>query len=318
MHETNEGRSASSANGTPLPVRLDLNLLTVFEALWQERHVARAAERMALSQPATSHALARLRALVGDQLFERGLGGMRPTARAEAMWPDVSRALAHARSALGRGFDPTKLGRRLRLGMTNNVALTLLQGLIHQLRKQAPDLNLTVLQIDRRRAPELLLHGQVDAVIGLWDGELTPGLERRHLYQESLGLVAREGHPILAGSLKLKQFAAWPQVLVSPSGEPVGPVDRLLAKHGLQRRIVLVVADYGLAAEAIASSDLVGVLAEGPTERLAPKLGIASRPLPLALDPLSIDIIAPKSVGQMLDWLQEVLLIVTKDDKSPS
>ncbi len=76
----------------------DLDLLAVFDAVWHERHVGRAAERLSLSQPATSHALARLRHRVGDPLFERTPRGMRPTARAEALRPFVSEALASARA----------------------------------------------------------------------------------------------------------------------------------------------------------------------------------------------------------------------------
>lgn len=292
----------------PRPLRLDLNLLVVFEALWRERHVARAAASLALSQPAASHALARLRAVVGDRLFERAPGGVRPTPRAEAMWPMVSVALANARAALGAGFDPTRLGRRLRLGMTHNVALTLLPRLVARLRAEAPDLDVAISPIDRLSAPERLARGQVDAVVGLWSGELPQGFRRARLYEERLVVTARADHPILAGPLDPARFAAAPQVLVSPSGEPTGPVDAALTRLGLARRVALVVADYGLAAEAVAASDLVAVLAEGPVRRLAPRLGLGARPAPLALDALAIDLVAPESSAALLAWLREAMV----------
>ena len=299
--------SRAPDSGRALPARLDLNLLVVFEALWQERHVARAAERLALSQPATSHALARLRAVTGDRLFERAPGGVRPTPRAEAIWPDAARALAHARSALGGGVDPTRLGRRLRLGMTNNVALILLPRLVRRLALTAPQVDLAILPIDRRRAPEMLARGQVDAVVGLWADELAPGLARLPLYRDHLVLAARRGHPVLHGDLTLAAFAALPQVLVSPSGEPRGPVDRVLSGHGLARRIALVVADYGLAAEAIAAGDLIGVLAEGAVAQVSDRLGIGTRALPFDLDPHAIDLIVPESAQGMSAWLRDLL-----------
>lgn len=291
----------------PLPQRLDLNLLVVFEAVWAERHIGRAAERLALSQPATSHALARLRALVGDPLFERAPGGVRPTPRAEAMWADVAPALAHARTAMGRGFDPTRLGRRLSLGMTANVALALLPRLLPRLREAAPELDLAVRPVDRRSAPELLARGRIDAMAGLWEGELPPTLIRRRLYEERLVLAARAEHPALARPLSPEGLAALPQVLVSPSGEASGPVDRALARLGLSRRIALVVADWRLAAEAVAATDLVAALAEGVVERLGPSLGLGSAPLPVALDPIAVDLVAPAGAAALADWLAPIM-----------
>ncbi|MGF1553598.1 MAG: LysR family transcriptional regulator [Paracoccaceae bacterium] len=301
LHETND------AGRRRAPVRLDLNLLVVFEAVWRERHVARAAEALALSQPAASHALARLRRLVGDPLFERAPGGVRPTPRAEAMWPEVATALAHARSALGGAADPTRLGRRLRLGMTGNVALTLLPGAVRRLREAAPDLDVGVVPVDRLRAPDMLARGRIDAVAGSWAGPRGPELRRARLYEERLVLAARAGHPLLDGPLDAVRFAAAPQVAVAPSGDPAGPVDRTLAGLGLARRVALVVETYALALEAVAVSDLVAVLAEGPVRRLGARLGVGARPLPVALDPLVVDLVAPASSRTLHDWLVDLL-----------
>ena len=297
MHETN--------NVPPtLPRRLDLNLLAVFEAVWQERHVARAAERLALSQPATSHALARLRRIVGDPLFERAPDGVRPTVRAEAMWPAVDAALAHARMAMSGAFDPTRLGRRLVLGMTANVAFTLLPGLIRRMQAAAPDLDLAVRPIDRMTAAEQLARGRVDAVAGFWEGELPAGLERRPLYRDELVFVARPGHPIwtdLGDAVPTTALASWPHVLVTPAGDLVGPVDRMLAAHELARRIALAVADARFALDAVAASDFVAVLARGAADRS----GGAVRSMQLAdpLAPVAIDLIAPTSASPLSDLL---------------
>ena len=79
---------------------LDLNLLLVFEAILREGSVARAAERLFLSQPATSHALSRLRHRLKDQLFVRTPTGMSPTPRAERLARPVRRALDELQLAL--------------------------------------------------------------------------------------------------------------------------------------------------------------------------------------------------------------------------
>lgn len=287
--------------------RLDLNLLTVFEAVWRERNVGRAAEYLRLSQPATSHALTRLRDVVGDPLFERVPDGVRPTLRAESMWPDVAAALARARTAMGGTFDPTHLGRRLVLGMTANVAFTLLPALLPRLRAEAPALDVTVQGIDRKRAPDMLVRGAVDAVVGLWSGALAPSLVRHSLYEERVVLVARQGHPALAGPLNVEAFSDWPHVLVSPSGEAAGPVDAKLARLGLTRRIALVVQDYRLAADAIVASDLITVLAERPARRMSQYVPLVMSACPIELDPMPIDLVASRSASPMTEWLLPIL-----------
>ena len=309
MHQTNDAPPA-------LPKRLDLNLLVVFEAVWQERHVARAAARLALSQPATSHALGRLRRIVGDPLFERAPDGVRPTLRAEAMWPAVDAALAHARTAMSGSFDPTRLGRRLVLGMTANVAFALLPQMVERIREAAPDLDLAVRPIDRTTAAGQLARGRVDAMIGFWDGELPTGLERRPLYREELVFVARSDHPVWKGldaAVPAGTLAAWPHVLVTPAGDLSGPVDRMLAAHGLMRRIALAVSDYRLALDAVAASDLIAVLARSAAERTGGTVRSMRLAHPLA--PVAIDLVAAVSAAPLSDWLMRLL---TGDDAYPA
>ncbi|MEM9814091.1 MAG: LysR substrate-binding domain-containing protein [Pseudomonadota bacterium] len=302
MHETN------GTDRRAHPARIDLNLLTVFDAVWRTRHVGRAAEALSLSQPATSHALARLRDITGDALFERVPSGVRPTPRAEAMWPEVAKALAAAHTALERNTDPTRLGRRLVLGMTANVALTLLPALMAKVRRAAPDLDLSVRSIDRHLAPDLLRRGVVDAVIGSWTGELSAGLRRMSVYSERLVVVARQGNAALRTELDARRLAGLPHVLVSPSGEPSGPVDIALAQMGLSRRIALVVPDYRMAADAIAASDLIGVLARGPLLRSMTHLPLAHRALPFPLDDIIVDLIAPESAAPLANWIHGLIV----------
>lgn len=280
----------------------------MFEAVWQERHVARAASRLALSQPATSHALARLRRIVGDPLLERAPDGVRPTLRAEAMWPAVDAALAYARTAMSDGFDPTRLGRRLVLGMTAKVAFTLLPGLVERVRAEAPDLDLAIRSIDRVSAPERLARGQVDAVVGLWDGELPPGLGRHPLYRDPLVFAARPDHSVWAqpdGPVPPAVLSAWPHVLVTPSGEIAGPVDRILARHGLTRRIALAVPDYRLALDAVAESDLVAVLGEDAAIRAGDVIrrAMLAEPVP----DVAIDLVASVSAAPLAEWLADLM-----------
>ncbi len=200
--------------------------------------------------------------------------------------------------------DPALLGRRLVLGMTSNVALTILPALLPQLRADAPDLDVGVQPIDRRVAPDMLARGRVDAALGSWTGELPPGLARYLIYEERLVLVARRGHPLLCGTVTPEAITAYPHVLVSPSGEAWGPVDQALSRLDLARRIALVVPDYRFALEAIsANDDFVGVVASGALERAGQGLDLDHCTVPLHLEALRIELVAQRSAASLTQWL---------------
>lgn len=92
--------------------RTDLNLLKVFDAIYNERNLVLAGKRLHLTQSAVSHALGRLRELVGDELFIRTGKGMVPTARAVAMAPHLQDSLHRIETALGGGSLSRRRRRR--------------------------------------------------------------------------------------------------------------------------------------------------------------------------------------------------------------
>ena len=300
-------KGSASVDGNPAsiapPRRLDLNLLTVFAAIWQHRHVGRAAEALALSQPATSHALARLRDVVGDPLFVRVAGGMQPTPRAAAMWPRVETVLREAGTALGSTLDPFSLGRRLVIGISTNVAIGLLEPLARALARERPELDVALRTADGRTAGPMLLRGEIDLFAGVWRGDLAGHLVRRPLVREPMVLVARAGHALEGSDVPLDIFAATPQLLVAPSGEPHGPIDRMLRAHNLTRRIALVVPDYHLAARAIGVSDLIGMIARSAFDQLAAEHGLIALAGPIEPEPIVIDLVAPAGLTHVLNWV---------------
>ena len=119
---------------------LDLNLLRVFDAVYQQRSVSRAAEVLGLSQPAVSHGITRLRLLIGDALFVRVAGGVRPTAKADALAAAVQQALHLVEEALHAtgGFDPGRARKIFRMHMSDIGEGVFLPALMHAVRRQAP------------------------------------------------------------------------------------------------------------------------------------------------------------------------------------
>ena len=138
--------------------RLDLNLLVAFDALLAEGSVTRAAERVGIGPPSMSHALARLRRLLKDELFVRAPDGVRPTPRALALAGPVRGALSAIQEMLlqGEGFDPAGAERTFLLGMPDSIEVVLLPRLLAHLEAEAPKIRVRVRSIDRFEVLEQL------------------------------------------------------------------------------------------------------------------------------------------------------------------
>src|SRR5512145_904779 len=123
--------------------RIDLNLLVLFHVVHEERHVARAAERLSLTPSAVSHALSRLRRLLNDPLFLRTPKGVVPTARAIALAEPIADVLARARNVIAAAepFDPAKSKRRFIIGSPDGVSPVFLPPLLARLLRRAPGID---------------------------------------------------------------------------------------------------------------------------------------------------------------------------------
>jgi DNA-binding transcriptional LysR family regulator len=266
---------------------LDLNLLLVFEALLDERNVTRAAKRLALSQPATSNALARLRGVIGDPLFTRNQRGLQPTPRAEQLAAGVRLGLAQIRSALGgtTKFDAVTSTRAFRIAMTDSAEWLLLPGLSHRLTNSARGVRLQIRRVDGLFViPEADLRaGACDLAIGYFPDSrtLSDGMQSEDLFEEEQRVVFRRGHPALRRALTLECFAALDQASVIYRAEPWGLIDTELAAHGLRRKLRLAAPHFHTVLASVASSDLAAMVPER-IARLGSRLfGLGSRPSPL-------------------------------------
>jgi DNA-binding transcriptional LysR family regulator len=151
---------------TPLN-RIDLNLLRIFSVVMEERSVLRASRRVCLSQSAVSHALARLRDALGDELFVRTTSGMQPTARALRMAPLVRQAWISLESAIGLPeFDPGNAARRFSVAASDFVTMVMAPSLLGLLSREAPQVELALRPDHRRCLIEQLDLGQIDVAVG--------------------------------------------------------------------------------------------------------------------------------------------------------
>ena len=249
---------------------LDLNLLRVFAAVMVERNVTRAAAQLAMTQPAVSNALRRLREATGDELFVTVPGGVVPTARAEAWWPEVHAALDGLRKLFDpQGFEPASDERSFGLAMADATATVLMPGLVAALVGGHARSDLRVLPLVSRDPRPLLEQGAADLAIGFFPdvaSELAAEGPRAStvlepLYACEYVCVMREGHRLAAEPvLTLDAYCAAEHVRVSFAGRPRGFVDEALAHLGRKRRVMITVNQFSSAAAVVRQSDLVTVL----------------------------------------------------------
>jgi DNA-binding transcriptional LysR family regulator len=227
---------------------LDLNLLRVFDALAEERSVTRAGARLGLSQSAISHALGRLRLILGDPLFVRGSDGMRPTARAQEIAPRLRQGLGQLQEALSlTAFDPGLSRRRFTIAAGPYAGAILLPEVLHLIRAEAPAAELRVHAVDRSLGEDLE-SGRIDLGIGSF-GRASPRFDREVLFLERAVWAMSARHPAAAGDhLSLETLASLPQVLMA--GPQDRAIDGRIVEGGLERWVIW--DDRGALDEALA------------------------------------------------------------------
>jgi DNA-binding transcriptional LysR family regulator len=261
---------------------LDLNLLRVLDVVLTERSLTRAAGQLAMTQPAVSNAMKRLRDVLKDELVQRSGFGVEPTPRALALWPAVRSALQSLEHTLCPGdFDAAQSDTTFILAMADATAAELMPSLVETIERDAPGISMRVLPLTTRDPRRLLAEGQIDLAVGHFPvvladltaqaqsgqatdrtntgGQATFAHDR--LYDGEYVCVMRKGHPLATRpKLSLDQFCKAHHLLVSFSGRPFGFVDEALAGLSRQRRILLTVNQFFTAGRVVARSDLLTVL----------------------------------------------------------
>ena len=241
--------------------RVDLNLLVALAVLLEERHVSRAADRIGLSQPATSRALQRLRDTLGDELLVRTRDGYQLTPRAERVQQELAAIVPRLEILFGgEHFDPAASTDRFRIAGTDYATAVLGPGLARRLHEQAPGATLHFGTWDLG-AVEHVRRGLVDlAFYGFPPG---PSVRGELLYEERFCCLMDADHP-LAGreSLSLDEFLTAAHVLVEVQQGETPAIDRTLTTLGRERRVALTVPYHSAAALAVPGTRLVATLPE--------------------------------------------------------
>ena len=291
---------------------IDLNLLTVFEAIYKLGTVSGAADHLVLSQSATSHALSRLREACSDDLFVRTREGLSPTPVAKEMYPAIKQALDALRATLAEasGFDPCTSQRRFRISIPHPMGPFYLLALRAAVAAAAPSVVLTFDTVSRPLGlEESLSDGVVDVAIDWLPVELDPFINRK-LFDDRLVLLARRGHPAVGVGVTIEALRKAEFVTLHHRHEiEQAPMAvRELLKLGV--REVVHVSELLEIPTLVASTDLVGVFAASMGSLMEQRLRLQVLPLPMELPPVPIFMIWHDTRRHDVAhrWLREVVV----------
>jgi DNA-binding transcriptional LysR family regulator len=225
---------------------IDLNLLIVFDALLRDRNVTLAAQRVGISQPAMSNALARLRKTFGDRLFVRTAHGMEPTPYAEQLAIPLRGAceLVAKALALDAGFDASASNRSFTFYMSDIGEIVFLPALLKRLAGCAPGIRAKVIRIPERNLQEAMASGDVDLAVGLFPS-LKAGFFQQRLYRDTFVCVARLDHPIFRKAITRKDYLNATHAIVESAGTGhQAAIEKILADQHVNLRTTLVVPHF--------------------------------------------------------------------------
>lgn len=269
-------------------MHLDLNLLTVLDALLEEGSVMGAAERLHLSSPAVSRTLGRLRAVTGDDILVRTGHSMVPTPYAVSVREDVHRLVRQAREVLSpvRELDLAELERTFTIQCHDAVAAALVPVLVGRVQRRASGVRLRVLAENVVDTNDLR-HGRVDLEVGSGRPG-SPEFRSEPLGEDPLVVAMRADHPCAAG-LDLASYAAQPHVVISRRGRLTAPIDDVLAAEGLRRRVVAAVATVSTALRIAARGDALVTCTAILSRPIIEAFGLLTRPLPIEFPAATIN-----------------------------
>lgn len=288
--------------------RIDLNLFVIFDVIYQEANLTRAAERLHLSQPAVSHALARLRTHFNDPLFERSGKGMLPTPLAKAMIEPIRAALHQFEKTLNteQSFEPELAKRVFSLAARDIMEATALPNLMKQLGQEAPNIQMRSVRIARRDLENALLSGKVDLAADVLL-PMSDAIAHQKVTSESFVVIMREQHPAVQEDWNIDAYTAAQHVQVSSRIEGLGIEDFALTRVAKARHIALRCQNYHAAVKVIQETDLLLTLPISYAQQLD---GIVIKEFPVPMQSIELYLYWQRKAeaDPALMWLKEKIV----------
>jgi DNA-binding transcriptional LysR family regulator len=262
--------------------RIDLNLLTVFDAVMQEGNLTRAANKIGMSQPAVSDAVSRLRHVLKDELFIRTSHGMKPTPRAQQYAGQVKRILDLVTLMLSEteSFDVVTSERVFNLVLGDYGELVILPALMQYLDDMQAGISVNVLSQHRPALEESLRTGAVDFIVTP-EPIVDPAVKSELVTTEKLVSMVRRDHPQIRDAMTLEQFVALRHVVLEWPDDRGSMVDQRLRAEGMQRNCHMRVHSFFDMPRVVASTDMVCSIPSQMAYHFATSHKLTSFPIPL-------------------------------------
>ncbi len=295
---------------------IDLNLLTIFDAIMVERHMTRAAARVGMTQPAMSNALARLRDLTGDPLFIRTGKGMMPTPRATALAVPIRRALELVQEGLTEkaAFDPATSDRSFTLAIGDYCEVLFLPQVLAALENEAPGVSFSLQSPAGATRQKELKDNSVDLV---WDAAPLdgPGFESEILFDDTIVWIMSSKHPLAKKKRpSLEDYASASHIRLDPGYSYVHNYDRYVRNLGIHRHFAVELTRIVPMAFTVAETRHVATVPNRMAQRFAQFLPLATKQVPLDLpnSPFYQSWHSSRNEDPGLIWLRQRLVELAK------
>lgn len=269
----------------------ELHLLHVFDAIMTERSITRAADRLAMTQPAVSNVVSRMRQTWDDQLFIRKGRNIEPTSYAISLWNQIRDPIHElSRAVSTTDFDPATSKRKFRLAVTEITVELIWPTLICELHRLAPGVDLHAVPYRSDSTYEDLRESNIDIAVGLLT-EHDRSLRSTWLLGGNFKLAMRKDHPLSSKEVSLDDFTSAKHLLVSLTGDARGQIDTYLEQQDLSRRIAATVNHFGIVPQILHNSDLICAVPEILGKSPEFRKGMHLTDLPFDMEPTNLYLI---------------------------
>ncbi|WLQ13150.1 LysR family transcriptional regulator [Hahella aquimaris] len=292
---------------------IDLNLLVIFDAIMTENSISGAAERLSMTQPAVSNAVARMRQVWNDPLFVKNGRGIQPTTHALSLWHQVSGPLIQLKDAVNpQDFDPSSTRRRFRVGMSDITTDLIWLPMRRMVETEAPNIDLHAVPANGNNSESILTNGEVDIIVGVMQ-EFRTSFRNDFLFESDYVCAMRKDHPLAAEPLTLEKYLKADHLLVSLTGEATGFVDITLSQQGLSRRVAMTVNHFASVPALLEGSDLISIVPNMVIAKGAKcgSLHVTKPPLEIRPTPVSMIWHARHDRDPGVLWLREKIKFFT-------
>lgn len=299
----------------PVLRRLDLNLLPVFDAVFRHGSVRLAAEELAMSTSALSHALSRLRVFLNDPLFYREGHQMRPSVYASQLAPEIAAALESLNRRLSPQprFVPQTSEVCFNIAITDYTAFSVFPTLMHDLQQSAPGLRFDLQYLPHNPALKELLAGEIDLALGFSapDDSSYAELNETDWFEDDYVAISNRSRT----RLTLEDYLASGHLVVTPWNEKKGVIDLLLERQGYQRNVTIKTSSMLGGPFIVAKSELLMTIPRYAARTLQEAAPITIFELPFSVPPYRVKIYSHRRSGkkEAADWLQARLLGLAKE-----